>query len=36
METLSARVRQAMCDLFYANSGLAAPVSEAQPESSTI
>jgi 1-acyl-sn-glycerol-3-phosphate acyltransferase len=36
METLSAKVHQAMCDLFYANSELAAPVAESQTESSTI
>jgi 1-acyl-sn-glycerol-3-phosphate acyltransferase len=32
MEALSARVHQAMSDLFYANSTLPAPVAEAQPQ----
>jgi 1-acyl-sn-glycerol-3-phosphate acyltransferase len=36
MESLSARVRQAMSDLYYSNSPLAAPVPDAQPESTTI
>jgi 1-acyl-sn-glycerol-3-phosphate acyltransferase len=35
MEALSARVRQAMSDLFYAHSKLPAPAAEAQPESTT-
>jgi hypothetical protein len=36
MEALSARVHQAMSDLFYSNSELPAPVAEAQPENTTI
>jgi 1-acyl-sn-glycerol-3-phosphate acyltransferase len=36
MEALSARVHQAMSDLFYAHSKLPAPVTEAEPESTTI
>ncbi len=36
MEALSARVRQAMCDLFYAHSELSRPATEAQPENTTI
>jgi 1-acyl-sn-glycerol-3-phosphate acyltransferase len=36
MEALSARVHQAMSDLFYAHSNLPRPVPQAQPESTTI
>jgi 1-acyl-sn-glycerol-3-phosphate acyltransferase len=36
MEALSAKVHQAMSELFYANSKLPTPVPESQPENSTI
>ncbi len=36
MEALSARVHQAMSDLFYANSNIPRPAPESQPENTTI
>jgi 1-acyl-sn-glycerol-3-phosphate acyltransferase len=36
MEALSARVHQAMSDLFYSNANLSAPATEAQPENTAI
>ncbi len=36
MDALSARVHQAMSELFYANSSLSAPIPDAQPENTTI